>query len=95
MKEINDEKLDKYFSISNEAFVKAKTTSESLNVDGARADFLDMIGRYLSDAQHFRDVGNYVNAFAAVNYAHGWLDAGARIGLWDVKDSKLFTVDDE
>jgi hypothetical protein len=35
-----------------------------------------------------------VNAFAALNYAHGWLDAGARLGLFDVDhDSTLFTVD--
>ena len=37
--------------------------------------------------------GNIVNAFAALNYAHGWLDAGARLGIFDVHDSKLFTVD--
>ena len=37
---------------------------------------------------------DYVTAFAALNYAHGWLDAGARIGVFDVNhDSKLFTVD--
>ncbi len=54
----------------------------------------DMAKRYFSDAQHFREKGDYVNAFAAVNYAHGWLDAGARLGLFDVgHDSELFTVD--
>jgi hypothetical protein len=37
-----------------------------------------------------------VTAFAALNYAHGWLDAGARLGLFDVgKDNVLFTVDGE
>jgi len=31
-----------------------------------------------------------------LNYAHGWLDAGARLGIFDVKgDSRLFTVDEE
>lgn len=54
----------------------------------------DMAKRYFSDAQHFRAKGDYINAFAAVNYAHGWLDAGARLGLFDVgHDSELFTVD--
>jgi len=53
-----------------------------------------MAKRYYSDAKHFRDKGDYVTAFAALNYAHGWLDAGARIGLFDVDhDSELFTVD--
>ena len=37
--------------------------------------------------------GDLVNAFASVNYAHGWLDAGARLGLFDVGlDDKLFTL---
>ena len=58
-----------------------------------REDCLDMIERYIKDAGHFYKKGDIVNAFAALSYAHGWLDAGARIGLWDVHDSKLFTVD--
>ena len=31
------------------------------------------------DAIHFAAKGDLVNAFAAVNYAHGWLDARAAI----------------
>ncbi len=95
VKEVDDEKLDKYFKITSEALEVASGAPEKLSSDGAREDFLDMIKRYISDAKHFRENGDYVNAFAAVSYAHGWLDAGARIGLWDVKDSRLFTVDDE
>lgn len=58
-------------------------------------DFFDMASRYYSDAEHFfNDKKDIVLAFAALNYAHGWLDAGARIGLFQVKDSRLFTVDD-
>jgi len=57
-------------------------------------DFYDMASRYYSDAQHFRKNKDHVLAFAALNYAHGWLDAGARIGLFEVHDSTLFTVDD-
>ena len=57
-------------------------------------DFFDMAKRYYSDAKYFKKKGDVVTAFAALNYAHGWLDAGARIGLFDVgKDNKLFTVD--
>lgn len=53
-----------------------------------------MAKRYFSDAQHFKEKGDIVTAFAALNYAHGWLDAGARLGLFDVgHDSELFTVD--
>ncbi len=93
MNTITDEKLDKYFSITGEALKKVK----ECGFDGKRIneakDFLDMAERYYSDAKHFRSKKDYVNAFAAVNYAHGWLDAGARIGLFLVKDSRLFTVD--
>jgi hypothetical protein len=52
-----------------------------------------MANAYYSDAKHFREKGDFVNAFACVNYAHGWLDCGARIGLFDVGgDDKLFTL---
>ena len=54
---------------------------------------LDMAQRYYDDAKHFRDKGDIVTAFAALNYAHGFLDAGARMKLFDVKDSRLFASD--
>lgn len=54
----------------------------------------DVAKRYFSDAKHFQEKGDMVTAFAALNYAHGWLDAGARLGLFDVgHDSELFSVD--
>jgi len=34
-----------------------------------------------------------VNAFACLNYAHGWLDCGARLGIFKVADNRLFVVD--
>jgi len=92
MNVITNEKLDKYFLITKKAIDKAKTVINSEEKEKAE-DFLDMATRYYDDAQFFRKKGNIVNAFAAVNYSHGWLDAGARIGLFKVKDSHLFTVD--
>jgi len=93
MDTITKEKLDKYFKISLEALEMAKKSGNRVNLNSERLDFLDMIERYISDAKHFESKGDIVNAFAALNYAHGWLDAGARIGLFDVHDSRLFTVD--
>ena len=52
-----------------------------------------MASNYISDAHFFHNKKDFVNAFAALNYAHGWLDAGARLGLFDVHDSELFTAD--
>jgi uncharacterized protein len=52
-----------------------------------------MARAYFSDAEHFRGKGDFINAFGCVNYAHGWLDAGARLGLFDVGlDDQLFTL---
>ena len=51
-----------------------------------------MVSNYLSDAKHFEEKGDLVNAFAALNYAHGWLDAGVRLDVFNVKDDKLFTI---
>ena len=95
MREITDEKLEKYFDITGRALKKAE---ENISKDDSKkefaADFLDMAKRYYNDAKYFKEKDDYVNAFAALSYAHGWLDAGARIKLFDVHDSKLFTVDD-
>ena len=90
---ITEEKIKKYFSITKEALDKVRGNFDKTRVKEAE-DFFDMASRYYSDAQHFYSKGDYINAFAAVNYAHGWLDAGARIGLFKVNDSRLFTVDD-
>ena len=94
MNEITKEKLVKYFSVTEKALDMAKKSDNRTSLKDEREDFLDMIERYVSDAHHFEDKDNMVNAFAALNYAHGWLDAGARLGIFDVHDSKLFTVDD-
>jgi len=93
--EITDEKLEKYFSITEEAIIKVKIANKIV-VDFRKVaeDFMDMATRYYEDAKHFKEKGDIVNAFACLNYAHGWLDAGARLGIFDVgKDDRLFTVD--
>ena len=91
--QITAQKLNKYFEVTKKAFQLARDSNNRLNLKAERADFLDMIERYIKDAEHFEKKGEIVDAFAALNYAHGWLDAGARLGLFDVHDSKLFTVD--
>jgi uncharacterized protein len=93
MDKITKEKVEKYSKISSEAYDMAKDNVNSDKKELAE-DFLDMISRYISDAKHFFEKGDLVNAFAALNYAHGWLDAGARSEIFLVKDSRLFTVDD-
>ena len=90
---ITEDKLKKYFEITGKAIQEAENSSNRTTLKAEREDFLDMVKRYYSDAKFFYERGDFVNAFAALNYAHGWVDAGARIGLFDVHNSKLFTVD--
>ena len=93
---VSKEILDKYFDVANRALAKIKFGEEKVFVwEEAAEDFLDMAQRYISDAKYFVEKGDNERAFACLNYAHGWLDAGARIGLFVVTDSRLFTVDGE
>ena len=90
---ITADTLNRYFAITQEALTKAGKALDETRLDYAH-DFLDMSQRYFDDAGYFKNTKkDFVLAFAALNYAHGWLDAGARIGLFKVKDSRLFTVD--
>ena len=91
---ISEEKIDKYLEITEKALDKLRIAAPDRSYGKRLADdFLQMATSYYNDAKHFREVGDFVTAFAAVNYAHGWLDCGARIGLFDVgKDDVLFTL---
>ena len=89
--EISVEKLKKYFSLTETAFVEVKKNIFNGKEIEAR-EIIDMVGNYVSDAHHFEDKGDWVNAFAALNYAHGWLDCGVRLKIFDMDDDKLFTV---
>ena len=93
--EITPEKLKKYFDMTSMALKKVKIAeAQPIDWEAKAKDFLDMAQRYFSDAKHFEEKGDIVTAFAALNYAHGWLDAGARLGFFDVDhDDTLFTVD--
>ena len=91
---ITDEKIDRYLDITGRALAKLRVVTPERSFSKRLADdFLNMANSYYSDAKHFRSNGDLVTAFAAVNYAHGWIDCGARIGLWDVDgDDQLFTL---
>lgn len=95
--EIKEEKLKHYFDVTGRALKKIKINKKvEIDVEESAKDFLDMATRYFEDAKYFEQRCDFVNAFACLNYAHGWLDAGARLGLFDVQgDSVLFTVDKE
>lgn len=96
IQEITKEKLAKYFDVTSKALAKIRIgKQQKIEWEERAREFLDMAQRYFNDAKYFKEKGDGVTAFAALNYAHGWLDAGARLGLFDVRDSQLFTVDCE
>ncbi len=86
---ITKEKLEKYFNLTSKALEKVK---RKIVKEKEAKEIIDMVSNYLSDAKYFRKKQDLVNAFAALNYAHGWLDSGVRLDIFNVKDNKLFTV---
>jgi len=88
---ITKQKLVKYFNLTATALKKVKKNIIKGKENHAN-EIIEMVSNYLSDAKYFEKKQDFVNAFAALNYAHGWLDAGVRLSIFNVKDNKLFTV---
>ena len=88
---INKEKLDKYFKLTSDALRKAEKNVIK-GKENYACQIIKMVSDYLSDARYFTEKKDFVNAFAAINYAHGWLDSGVRLDIFNVDDNKLFTV---
>ncbi len=91
MDKITKQKLEKYFDLTSRGLEKVKKAIAERKEKEAK-EIIDMVENYLSDARHFEEKGNFVDAFAALNYAHGWLDSGVRLEIFNVDDDKLFTV---
>ncbi|UCG70601.1 MAG: DUF357 domain-containing protein [Thermoplasmata archaeon] len=91
---ISKEKIMDYLDKTERGLAKVKILApDRSHAKKIAEDFLNMAISYFSDAKHFFEREEYVDAFACVNYAHGWLDAGVRFGLFDVgSDDKLFTL---
>ncbi|MBI2628974.1 DUF357 domain-containing protein [Candidatus Pacearchaeota archaeon] len=90
---ITKEKLNKYFNLSSKALEIVKNKKNIAKGKEKEAkEIISMVENYLSDAKFFEKKQDYVNAFAALNYAHGWIDSGVRLGIFNVNDNKLFTV---
>ena len=94
MAELPDDLVRKDLDVTRRALEKVKVIApEKSYARRIAEDFLKMARSYYEDATHFTANGDLVNAFAAVNYAHGWLDAGARLGVFDAGgNDRLFTL---
>jgi len=88
---ITKEKIKKYFSLTEKA-LKIVRKSIIKGKEEQAKEIIEMVSNYLSDAKYFEKEKDLVNAFAAINYAHGWIDSGVRLDIFKVKDNKLFTI---
>lgn len=95
MKNLTEKKLQSYIDITKEALEKVNITIKDKNLRMKAEELLNLSKCYYDDALHFKKKGDFVNSFAAINYAHAFLDSGAILKLFNVKDSRLFMVDDE
>lgn len=93
MKEL-EERVKKYLDIEEQALSKIKIIAPADSyLEGLATDSLKMIRSYFEDAKHFLEKGDLINAFAALNYSYGWIDSGARLGIFDTSgDHRLFTL---
>lgn len=74
--------MDELASKLEEYIAKARPAMDSIGAIGPGGDKVrDTAQRYYSDARHFLGKGEFVNAFAALEYAEGWLDAGIVLGV--------------
>ncbi|VVB79488.1 Uncharacterised protein [uncultured archaeon] len=88
---ITKDKLKKYRELTEKAFSIAKK-SVAKGKEKEAEKIIEMVDCYLSDSKHFEKKDDFVNAFGAIYYAHGWIDCGARLKIFDVTDDQLFTI---
>ncbi|SEH15592.1 hypothetical protein SAMN04487967_2149 [Natronorubrum sediminis] len=89
-----EEKTNRYGELLAEALEAASVAPPAgTPMERAAEECYEMASSYLEDGRHFREEDDLVNALASFSYGHAWLDAGARVGLFDVPtDGHLFTV---
>lgn len=88
---ITSKRLKKYHDLTSNALKIAKE-SVIIGKEIEAKEIIGMAFNYLKDAEYFEKKKDFVNAFAAINYAHGWLDSGVRLDIFKTKNNKLFTV---
>ncbi len=88
------ERYYRYLSLTEKALEKIKFEKNlSKEQEKIAKDFLSMAKNYKKDSEHFAQKQEWILALSSVSYAHAWLDAGVRAGLFDVgEDDFLFTL---
>ncbi len=88
------QRVQRYIQIESAALEKITISVPGNSMLKEFADSaMTMIESYFSDAKHFNDKGDLINAFAALNYSYGWIDSLVRLGVFDGHDDhSLFTL---
>ena len=86
MNTLTKKRLEREFEVTKKALdnIKIKVNKDHEHYKSA-LKFLDTATRYYQDANYFKKKNDSASAFGALNYAHGWLDAGIDIGLFEEK----------
>lgn len=87
------EKVERYERLLRQALEKAIISPiDGSHMKSVGNDFREMAESYYKDGMHFIESDDPVNALVCFSYGHAWLDAGARLGVFDVDDDVLFTI---
>ena len=62
---ITQEKIDKYFNLTETALEEVKKNIIS-GKEGQAKEIIDMVKNYVSDAKHFKEQEDFVNCFGAL-----------------------------
>jgi len=74
-------RLEKEFRQIDDVLDKIKVVKNNKLAE----EFLDTAKRYRADAEYFANKKDLMGAFGALNYAFGWMDAGLKIGIFELK----------
>ncbi|MCD6590088.1 DUF357 domain-containing protein [Candidatus Woesearchaeota archaeon] len=85
--------IAKYRELSKKALELAKNAEKAFGMENWAEEVIEMAEAYINDSDYFEKKKDLLRALSSLAYAHGWLDAGARLGLYKVKNPRLFTVD--
>ena len=88
------ERIEKYRTLTGKALVKIKIKNGLTSEMKEHAlDFLEMARAYYNDSIYLQEKKLLLESLCALSYAHGWLDSGVRLGLFEAfGDNKLFVL---
>lgn len=87
------EKVERYERLLREALAKADIGPiKGSHMLSVAEDYKNMASSYYEDGMHFIKSEDPVNALICFSYGHAWLDAGVRLGVFNVDDDVLFTI---